>query len=343
MSCVRSPAAGEVCARRRVAPALHFLARMALPTQTSGSWRSTSGDHAPAALRRLLALVQSPLLADIELSEVALLAENVVESTFARGEQVAPGGQRLRSLHHVLEGRIERAAPEPAAWIAHTTFGLLEVLAGRPLRAPAFAVTAVSTFELDAADLFEILEEHFGLLRHLLRGLAARAIELPSRWQPAPPSTPGFNGPLGLVDRMIFIRQHLPLFAARMQPLAILAHAARELTWRPGEVVAHAGASDRDVLVLVEGTVAACPDGGETQLLGPGAALGALEVLAGRPFDRVITAMTPTRAIAISPSIIFDVLEDCAELGIAIAGSLAATILDAAPQGTRAATAESNS
>jgi CRP-like cAMP-binding protein len=316
---------------------------MASPRPTSSSWRSSTGDHSPLVLRRLLALLQSPLLVDIELSELAILAENVVESTFVRGEQVAPGGQCPRSIHHVLEGRIELAAAPARTWTAHTTFGLLEVLSRRPLAAPALAVSDVTTLELDAADLFEILEDHFVLLRRLIRALAARAIELPSRWPPVPPPAPAPDAPMGLVDRMIFIRQYLPLVAARMQPLAILAHAARELTWSPGEVVAHAGASDRDAFIVVEGALAATRDGEETRLYGPRTAFGALEIFAGRPHDHEVTAITHARVLALPANVLLDVLEDCADLALSVAASLAAAILDGAPQGTRGTTAESNS
>jgi CRP-like cAMP-binding protein len=303
----------------------------------------TSGDHSPRVLRRLLALRQVPFLTDLALSELALLAENVVESTFSKGEQVTPGEHRPPSVHHVVHGRIEMAAPVPVAWTEHATLGLLEILAGRPLPAPAIAVTEVSTLELDAADLFEILDEHFGLLRHLLRGLAARALAHRACREPEPAASARGDGPLGLVERMTFIRRHLPLLASRMQPLASLAHAARELRWRPGESVIRPGASDRDVLVVIEGAVAASGGGNESRVLGPGAAFGALEVLAGRPTDRDLVAVVDTRALAISSGAIFDALEDHTELGLAIARDLAECILDASAQGTRATTAESNS
>jgi CRP-like cAMP-binding protein len=325
------------------ASALHSVACMLPRRKTSEAWGRTTGDHSPRVLRRLLALRQVPFLAELGLSELALLAENVVESTFVKGEQMMPGGRRPPSVHHLLRGRIEMVAPAPMAWTPPATVGLLEVLAGRALLAPVVAASEVDTLELDAADLFEVLDEHFGLLRYLLRELAARAIALalPDRVEPSPALRN--PGPLGLVERMTFIRRHLPLLAARMQPLASLAHSARELEWAPGEIVTRAGASDRDALIVIEGAVAASRNGEESRLLGPGAASGALEVLSGRATDHELVAVADTRALAISSSAIFDALEDSPELGLAIARSLAAAILDGRAHGTRATTAESNS
>jgi CRP-like cAMP-binding protein len=66
-------------------------------------------------------------------------------------------------------------------------------------------------------------------------------------------------------------------------------------------------------------------------------------VLSGRATDHELVAVADTRALAISSSAIFDALEDSPELGLAIARSLAAAILDGRAHGTRATTAESNS
>lgn len=301
---------------------------MSISPDVSASWRRSTRDHAPVVLRRILALLHSPVFTDADLTELAVLAENAVESTFLKGEQLVAGNTRLASVHHVLEGTVEMAGATPAVWTSRATVGLLEALAGRVLAAPAVAVTDVRTLELDAADLFEILEESFGLLSLLLRSLAGRALELPSRWERPHGPPPQPDTPLGLVDRMILIRRHLPLYAVRMQPLTFLAHAAREASWSPGEVIAHAGAADRDVGIVLDGTVAARRDGEEHRLLGPGAAFGALEVLAGRPSDHTLTSISTTRALSLAPSAIFDVLEDHPELGLAIAANLAARILD---------------
>ncbi|MBZ0236341.1 MAG: cyclic nucleotide-binding domain-containing protein [Deltaproteobacteria bacterium] len=312
---------------------------MSIRPDTSASWRRSTRDHAPVVLRRLLALVHSPYFTDVDLTELAVLAENAVESAFMKGEPVVPGRERLPSVHHVLEGRIEMADVTPVVWTPRMTVGLLEVFAGRALPAAAIAATDVRTLELDAADMFEILEDSFGLLSPLLRALAARALELPWSWPQPLPAAPPPAAVLGLVDRMILIRRHLPLYAVRMQPLTILAHAAREETWSAGEVIARAGARGRDVGIIVAGTVAASRDGEAERLLGPGAAFGALEVLAGRPSDYTLHARSDTRAVTLSPSAVFDVLEDHPELGLAIAGSLAGRLIDEVPRAATSAPA----
>lgn len=300
-----------------------------LPTRT---WRDPSREHDPAVLRRLLLLRQLPLFAEVDLAELVVVAENVVESTFMPGEPVAPAHVRLPCVQLVVDGRVELATDPRRAWSSRQALGLVEVLAGRPLPAPAVATAVTHTLELEGVDLFEILEENFGLLAAVLRVLATRVLDVgayhPSVVEPVLPPSSLF----GLVDRMIVIRAQVPFLAARMQPLTMLAHAAREVTWLPGEVVVTEGEPTRDVYMIGEGVHA-------------GAAIGALEVLAARPSPATVVATTTTRAVVLSGTAIFDVLEDHCELGLATLVMLASALLEAEAhaEGATGTTIESNS
>jgi CRP-like cAMP-binding protein len=312
-----------------------------LPTRT---WRD-SREHDPAVLRRLLLLRQFPLFAGVDLAELVVIAENVVESTFMPGEQVAPAQTRLRCIQLVVDGRVELAGDPPRVWTSRQPLGLTEVLAERSLPAPAVATAETHTLELEGVDLFEILEENFGLLTAVLRMLATRALDLGAYPPAAAPPVLPTHALFGLVERMIVIRAQVPFLATRMQPLTMLAHAAREVTWLPGEVVVTEGEPTRDVYMLVQGALEATGAGGERVGLRAGAAIGALEVLAARPSAATLVASVATRAVALSGTAIFDVLEDHCELGLATVVTLASALLEAEAQaaGITGTTTESNS
>jgi CRP-like cAMP-binding protein len=263
----------------------------------------------------MLALRQFPMFAHADLDELAMLGENVVERAFAAGDVVA-GNELLSSVQFVVGGRLEvgDALVDPRS--AH---GLLEVIAHRPTRAAAIASMPTRTLELGASDYFEVLEDNFGLLLGTVRDLATQVIPVVDhRCAPVV-----LGAPLGLVERMIILRHQLPFASARLEALAILAHAATEVRWPAGATIGRAGArADRAVIVL-EGTLRA----GEREL-GPGHAIGMLETLANVHHGRTSEAVTPVRALVTQASTILDVLEDHTDVALAMMRTFARALVD---------------
>lgn len=296
-------------------------------------------DHDPLLLRRLLELRRFPLLAAAELAELAMVAENVVPASYGGGELVeAPPGPD--AIHLILSGRIDAGAE---AHEAHEAFGLLHALARRPLEAPAVAVGETRTLRLAAPDLREVLEDSFGLLAIAIRELARRTLAAraaPPRPLPRPAS---FASPLGLVERMIVLRHQVPFAfatsrelvpdwsgrAAPLEAIALLAHTSKETTWPAGAVMARCGEPARDARFLLEGSVLVTRPGGDPILLGPGGAIGVIEGLAGVPHAAAVEVVAPVRALEICGSVVFDVLEDHTDLGLAMLEALAGGLLGA--------------
>ena len=131
-------------------------------------------DELPGSLRRVLALRQFSALSSVDLTELAMVAENVVETTLLAGNRIVAAGARVPALHLIVDGRIESGDD---SWGPRDTFGLLEVLARRPAETPAIAAVDTRVFRITAGDLREILEDNFGLLRAMLRELAGRLRE----------------------------------------------------------------------------------------------------------------------------------------------------------------------
>ncbi len=298
-------------------------------------------DHDPILLRRLLELRRFPLFAAAELAELAMLAENVVEASHESGAVVA-APPVPDAIHLILSGQIDAGA---ATHGAHGAFGLLEVLARRPLAAPAVAVGETRTLRLTGSDLREILEENFGLLQIAIRELAGRTLaeRVVAPWAPRHAAVALGASPLGLVERMIALRRQAPFAPASrergadglartapLEAIAILAHASKETTWPDGAVIARSGEPAHSACFILDGNVRVVRDGGEPYLLGPGGSIGVLEGLAGIGHVATVEVVAPVRALEIAGSIIFDVLEDHTELGLAVVEALAGGLLDAA-------------
>jgi CRP-like cAMP-binding protein len=276
-------------------------------------------------LRRMLRLRQFPLFESTDLDELATIAENLVETTIPAGTVIATAGSRPRCLQLILDGLIE-SSPAGQSWHARQVYGALELFAGRDVTRTALAATDVRALQLSADDLGEVLEDNFGVLVATLRELAGRLLVASP---PAPRTTPlSTPGPLGLVERLIVLRQQLPFVGARLQALATLAHASEEVTWRPGSVIVRAGEPATCGLVVLEG-YANVRRGDRARVLEAGAQIGHLETLAGREHLATVEAVTPVRALRSSASAIFDILEDHTDVGLAMMATFAAALLDA--------------
>jgi CRP-like cAMP-binding protein len=283
-------------------------------------------DLHPFALRRILALRQFPVLCDAELGELALFAENVTEATLPAGTVVATAGSRLTALHLVIDGEIAGVGAQNRAWRSRQVFGALEVLADRGVSAHAVTTTETTTLQLLAPDVTEILEDSFGVMRAALRGLAAHARMRPARDHQA--VLPVIRS-LGLVERLLVLRQQVAFSGGPLESLVALAHASEEVALPAGTVMTQAGDAGTSSYVITEGASRARHASGAVRVLGPGDAIGHLEILGQLPYHETIEAIEPLRALKIEAPDLFDVIEDHTDFGRAILAALAGQLLDA--------------
>jgi CRP-like cAMP-binding protein len=297
-------------------------------------------DITPIATRTLLTLRQFPGLAETELAELAMVATNVHEQTFAAGATVAVPGERVPALQLVLDGQIAAIGPRghAAAWGPRSVFGALEVMAGRPVAVPAVAVSATRTLQIAGADFVEILEDNYSLLSNARRGLAGRLVQLAETLGQSdvgergrvPSRAPVTRGPLGMVDRLILMRPQIPFAIGKIQALAALAAASEELEVPAGTVIAREGERAEGAWIIVEGEAMATRPRQVPRVLGPGHAIGRLETLAERGHSLTVETITPARVLACPGSVLFDVMEDHTDLALAMVAALAGELLDIA-------------
>lgn len=273
------------------------------------------------SIHRLLVLRQFPGFADAELEELAVIAENVVETRYAAHEVAATPG-RVPALQLVVEGRLETA---DRGFGPRQVFGALEVIAGRPIASPAVAVVPTRVLQLAPAEFANVIEDNFGLLSNVRRTLARRLLASGARAyvRPRLPYTVRAQT-LGLVDRLVLLRHQITFATGRIQALASLAQATHEVHFQPGAPITRAGTLATAAYVLVEGR-ARTSDG---RTLGPNDAVGVIESLAERSYTITTEAETPVRVLACPNSALFDVIEDHTDLALALIGRLASELLD---------------
>jgi CRP-like cAMP-binding protein len=203
---------------------------------------------------------------------------------------VATAGSPLTAVHLVLDGEIATVGSERRTWAPCQVFGALEVLADRDASATTMTTVATTTLQLLAPDVLEILEDSFGVMLAALRGLAAAQ----STRRPPRARTAAVHS-LGLVERLILLRQQLAFSRAPLESLVALAHAAEDATLPAGRVVTRAGAAGTSSYLIVEGTARATDESRAARVLGAGDAIGHLSGASPAGASQQITARELTR------------------------------------------------
>lgn len=286
-------------------------------------------DSNPLSMRRILTLRQFAGFAEAELSDLANIADNVVEVTYEAGDVVAEPG-RLSAIHLVVDGAI---AGGSRTWAANQMFGLFEILAGRPIRHRVTATRRTRTLALAANDFSELLEDSYSVLHSARKALARRLqfIEHTGGTVPTTSPIPLADLPdhkLGMVERLIVLRHQMQFANGRAQALAALAQASEERRFPAGVVIGDIGEEPAGGMFLLTGLLRATRADGHSIVYGPGDGFGALATMAALPLDRTYETMTPIRGLFTPARAIMDVMEDHTDYALGVVSRMAAKLLD---------------
>jgi CRP-like cAMP-binding protein len=278
-------------------------------------------DRHVGSVERVLHLKKAPIVGTLPPPLLSALADATRPRVFRKGQLLLREGERIGANYFVVEGRLllQREGRlldhgEPGAAI-----GVLGILAHAPSPVTASAEVDTLTLELDADTCFELLEDHFGMLRHFLREVTARIIEgwrrLPPGSPPVPPgivpkAVPASSRDLDLVDRIFYLRQVVPFERSSINALAELARALQEVHFAPGSRLWSEGEAARHVVLVVAGHVECSARDGFELPAGPGTPLGALEAIAGLPRWYTADVTVPLTGLSAEIEVLFDVLED---------------------------------
>jgi CRP-like cAMP-binding protein len=287
-------------------------------------------------LERMLRLKRSPMLSGLPNPEIAVLADAAVGRLFGRGEQVCREGEPVGSLHFVVRGSLatRRRGQTSGAIGPGGAVGGLALFAREPLGFDVVAEEETLTLEIDADSAWEVLEDRFPILHHLLRETSRRAVDLVVRLRLDPgaatesrPAVAAAMGQVDLVDRIFFLRRQTVFRRSSITALADLARATAQVRFEPGVTLWREGEASAGIFLVGSGTLRARSVAGLDFRPGPGYALGALEALAERPRFYDLVTETPVEALQGHMGALVDVFEDNFEMAMDYLAVVARTTL----------------
>jgi len=281
-------------------------------------------------MRRLLVLQRIAFFSELAPPVLVSLAERAREVTVSRGQIAPPPSPG--AIRFFPDGTLYRGTAGPRG-LAVLAPDLVPWLAGASSDGVVRARSDGSALEVPAADLSAALEDEFSLYLAVAGATAREIVETQTRATPASAlatPTSAFerdSRPLTMTDRILFLRDALPFARAHVGALVQLARHATELRCGEGFELWQEGSPADNALFVLRGGVRAEIRGRNAFTLGPGTALGGLDVLARRPRWFTATAAAPMLALVLPVERFIDVLEDRHELARDVLGALARVLL----------------
>jgi hypothetical protein len=216
----------------------------------------------------------------------------------------------------------------------------VSALAGDELGYDCIALDDMVTLALSVEDSQDIFEDHFVLLKRVLRGTSREVIE--SRRKLGP--TAGFgpvaepiafpDRPFDLVERMAFLRKTFSFGDSEIDAIADLARDVQEVHLPKGEVLWDIGDRSTYFLLPLRGVVdCRAKDPDQRFQLGPGGSVGSIDAMADeRRWFRAEVAEDLV-AFRIDLELLLEVLEDHFTMAMTFLRGMATGILHLYDQG----------
>jgi CRP-like cAMP-binding protein len=282
-------------------------------------------DAAPLTIQRVLTLRQFGAFKDVDLAELATVAENVVERRYAAGSVVVETGQRFPGAVFVCRGQLESAGRR---WGPRHVVGGLEMITGRESAHEIRAATETRALMLSAPSFLDVLEDNYDVLS-TTRRLLARTLLRHGITVTRPAVDPRVElRTLGMVERILILRGHLPF--ASLDALSAVAQVTDEVELPAGSRIHASGDTPARCLVILDGQIRVRTSAGR-ESIASSSVLGMIEAFAESPHVHDAYAYNAVRALRLPTAALFDVMEDQADLAIAVLRRLAVALIDRDP------------
>ena len=284
-----------------------------------------------SSLERMLVLKKLPTYGALPSADLAVLADLGRERFFPKGSLLLAEGEAVPAVYLIVEGLVEisRGGRVIGTVPADNGIGALGLLAGDPFEIDVRALEDTLTLELEAELMFELFEDRFAVLHHVLRDVARQMIEqykdprispaeiIPG-WEPVPKERE-----LDLVERIFFLRKMVPFRKAGINALAEVSRALTQIQFEPGTVLWREGEPAHGVFLVMSGQVRCRSAAGQDFVAEPGFPLGALEAVAEAP--RWYEAVAESRITGLQGPVetLIDVFEDNFDLARHYLGGMA--------------------
>jgi len=293
----------------------------------------------PELTERILRLRQMPTLKNLPPSDLAQLAASIRARTFQKGDVMIVEDAEPRSCFLVRTGTVtmRRRGRRIGTIRAPGGVGFMSMLAQTAGGTESVAESTVEAYELRAAAMEEVFEDHFSVLLGTVKMVAERLVDELRTQPPLPFSAPRVkyehligNADLGIVERIYLLRQTRAFEKANVNTLAALARRMTEMRAEPGEVLWRPGDAARHSVFIVKGMGRITrEDGTEPGIVGPGYVIGGAESLIGRPRWNTFEADEPMRFLRGEESSIVDLFEDDHDFALRFLSMLATGLVAA--------------
>jgi CRP-like cAMP-binding protein len=286
--------------------------------------------------QRFLFLRTIPGFAEVPPEVAQVVAANASERFFAKGEHLYRSGVPALEIQYVVSGECEiiRNARAVRRLGPRSVVGGVSALAGEALGYDCIALEDMITLALAVEDSQDIFEDHFVLLKRVLRGTSHEVLESRRKLGPSagfgPVSEPFTfpDRPFDLVERMAFLRKTFSFGDSEIDAIADLARDIQEVHLPKGEVLWNVGDRSTYSLLPLRGVVdcrATDPD--QHFQLGPGDSVGAIDAMAGERRWFRAEVMEDLVAFRIDQEALLEVLEDHFTMAMSLLRSIATGIL----------------
>ena len=295
-----------------------------------------SAERTSPVLERVLLLRTFNPFLDLAPAHLAAMAEMAEDRFFPAGSEIQAEGVPVRHVHYVVSGEVEirRRGKVIRSLGERSVVGGLAALAQVSDAAQVVAITDVTTLTFSQEDQRDVFEDDFEVLIRVMQSVARTFLEARRQagpgagFKPDDETAPLPRRPLGLVDKLAFLRRTGPYNEARLEAVAELARESPEVRFSAGETLWRTGDESGQSLVMVAGVVTGTVDGGEqTFRFSTGSIVGGLDSLAAVPRWFDAAAETDVVAIQVNYGVLLDLLEDHAEMAMDLLRVLASNTL----------------
>ena len=304
-------------------------------------------DKAPKAVQmdrfqRFLFLRTMPGLAAVPPEVSQVIAANTRVRGFLKGEYLYRTGVPALEIQYVVSGECEiiRNGRAVRRLGTRSVVGGVSALAGEELGYDCIALEDMVTLAIAVEDSQEIFEDHFVLLKRVLRATSREVLEARRKLGESagfgPVSEPfAFpDRPFDLVERMAFLRKTFSFGDSEIDAIADLARDVQEVHLPKGEVLWNVGDRSTYFLLPLRGVIdcrATDPD--QHFQLGPSDSVGAIDAMADERRWFRAEVVEDLVAVRIDQEFLLEVLEDHFPMAMSLLKSIAAGILHLYDQG----------
>ena len=292
--------------------------------------------------QRFLFLKTMPAFAGLPSEIAQVVAANTRPRTFAAGDYLYHVGTPALEVQYIVRGECEivRNGKSVRRLGPRTVIGGISALAEEQQGYDCVALQDMETLAIKVEDSQEIFEEHFMLLKRVLRGTSREVLDARRKLG----TSAGF-GPVGepfdfpdrpfdLVERMAFLRKTFSFGSSEIDAIAELARDIQEVHLPKGELLWNVGDRSTYFLLPLRGVIdckATDPD--QHFQLGPGDSVGAIDSLADERRWYRAEIGEDLVAFRIDTEVLLEILEDHFMMAISLLKGIATGILSLYDQG----------